>query len=88
VRDPVPLHKPPGLKYPFIGVATDLFAYAVIIPVIPFRLESLGYTDASARTGWLLFAYSGGLAISTPPIACVYNSFTRLNRCQMAKLSS
>ncbi|KAF8592002.1 MFS general substrate transporter [Ramaria rubella] len=51
------------------GVATDLFSYAVIIPVIPFRLEALGYGDASARTGWLLFAYSGGLAVSTPPIA-------------------
>ncbi|KAF8488176.1 major facilitator superfamily domain-containing protein [Gautieria morchelliformis] len=51
------------------GVATDLFSYAVIIPVIPFRLEALGYSDASARTGWLLFAYSGGLAVSTPPIA-------------------
>ena len=60
------------------GVATDLFSYAVIIPVIPFRLEALGYNDASARTGWLLFAYSGGLAVSTPPIACVPVTFSPL----------
>lgn len=60
------------------GVATDLFSYAVIIPVIPFRLEALGYNDASARTGWLLFAYSGGLAVSTPPIACVPITFSPL----------
>ena len=37
----------------------DLLAYSTIIPVIPFQLQRLGYseTSSSALTGWLLFAY-------------------------------
>ncbi|KIJ51850.1 hypothetical protein M422DRAFT_223517 [Sphaerobolus stellatus SS14] len=53
----------------FLGIFTDIFFYAVAIPVVPFRLESLGYKNASALTGWLLFAFSGGLVLSTPPIS-------------------
>ncbi|KAF8528042.1 MFS general substrate transporter [Hysterangium stoloniferum] len=59
------------------GITTDIFSYAIIIPVIPFRLEYLGYTNSSELTGWLLFAYSAGLVLSTPPIAYLserYNS--------------
>ncbi|KAF9470717.1 MFS general substrate transporter [Pholiota conissans] len=36
---------------------------------MPFQLEKLGYTKVSSLAGWLLFAYSAGLAISTIPIA-------------------
>ncbi|TFK57595.1 MFS general substrate transporter [Heliocybe sulcata] len=50
------------------GVCTDLIVYSVVIPVLPFRLEGLGYTGVSALVGYILFAYSGGLVISTPPI--------------------
>ncbi|KAF7967037.1 hypothetical protein HWV62_35996 [Athelia sp. TMB] len=75
-----PSQKPPrGLKWrasPWFvtlivgaGVATDLLIYSIVIPVLPFRLESLGYTKVSSLTGWLLFAYSGGLVLSTIPIA-------------------
>ncbi|CAK5280048.1 unnamed protein product [Mycena citricolor] len=55
------------------GVATDLFVYSSIIPVIPFQLERLGYSTgvASELTGWLLFVFSGGLAAFTIPIAWV-----------------
>ncbi|KAF9535749.1 major facilitator superfamily domain-containing protein [Crepidotus variabilis] len=52
-----------------LGVSVDLLVYSIIIPVIPFQLEKLGYTRVSALTGWLLFCYSGGLVISTIPIA-------------------
>ncbi|KAJ7748535.1 major facilitator superfamily domain-containing protein [Mycena maculata] len=52
-----------------LGVATDLFVYASIIPVMPFQLERLGYHSVSALTGWLLCAFSAGLVLSTIPIA-------------------
>ncbi|KAJ7275547.1 major facilitator superfamily domain-containing protein [Mycena haematopus] len=52
-----------------LGIATDLLVYTIIIPVMPFHLESLGYHSVSALTGWLLFAYSAGLVFSTIPIA-------------------
>ncbi|KAF7306494.1 MFS domain-containing protein [Mycena indigotica] len=52
-----------------IGVATDLVVYSIVVPVVPFQLERLGYHSVSALAGWLLFAYSAGLVIcsySTP----------------------
>ncbi|OCH84423.1 MFS general substrate transporter [Obba rivulosa] len=52
-----------------LGVTTDLLVYSLIVPVIPFQLEHLGYQGVSGLVGWLLFAYSAGLVISTPPIA-------------------
>ncbi|KAJ7456492.1 MFS general substrate transporter [Mycena latifolia] len=52
-----------------LGVATDLVVYSIIIPVMPFQLERLGYHSVSGLTGWLLFCYSAGLVIFTIPIA-------------------
>ncbi|RDB29583.1 putative MFS-type transporter C18.02 [Hypsizygus marmoreus] len=52
-----------------LGVATDLLVYSIIIPVMPFQLQKLGYTGVSALSGWLLFAYSAGLVVATIPIA-------------------
>ncbi|KAI0033742.1 major facilitator superfamily domain-containing protein [Vararia minispora EC-137] len=52
-----------------LGITTDIIVYSILIPVLPFQLQKLGYTGISALVGYLLFAYSGGLAISTPPIA-------------------
>ncbi|KAM5534344.1 hypothetical protein V8D89_011937 [Ganoderma adspersum] len=52
-----------------IGISTDTLVYSMIVPVIPFRLQDLGYSDVSSLVGWLLFAYSAALVISTPPIA-------------------
>ncbi|KAH6917121.1 major facilitator superfamily domain-containing protein [Coprinopsis sp. MPI-PUGE-AT-0042] len=57
------------------GIAIDLLVYSIIIPVIPFQLEALGYSNVSSRTGWLLFAYSGGLLISTIPIAQITEKY-------------
>ncbi|EIN13358.1 major facilitator MFS-1 [Punctularia strigosozonata HHB-11173 SS5] len=51
------------------GVMTDLLVYSIVIPVFPFRLESLGYKHVSGLVSFLLFAFSGGLVVSTPPIA-------------------
>ncbi|GJE87860.1 MFS general substrate transporter [Phanerochaete sordida] len=52
-----------------LGVMTDLLVYTIVIPVLPFQLERLGYSNVSGLVGWLLFAYSAGLVLSTPPIA-------------------
>ncbi|KAL1952322.1 hypothetical protein VTO73DRAFT_1471 [Trametes versicolor] len=52
-----------------IAITTDLLIYSMIVPIIPFRLQSLGYEGVSGLVGWLLFAYSGALVIFTPPIA-------------------
>ena len=40
-----------------LGITTDLLVYSIIIPVMPFQLERLGYHSVSALTGWLLSTY-------------------------------
>ncbi|KJA29368.1 hypothetical protein HYPSUDRAFT_513930 [Hypholoma sublateritium FD-334 SS-4] len=52
-----------------LGITVDLIAYSIVIPVMPFQLERLGYSDVSSHTGWLLFSFSAGLVLSTVPIA-------------------
>ncbi|GAA5908941.1 hypothetical protein JCM6882_004950 [Rhodosporidiobolus microsporus] len=53
------------------GVLVDLSSYAIIVPVIPFRLQELGYDDIGGKTGWLVAAYAGGLIVSSPPAAWI-----------------
>ncbi|KAJ7630485.1 MFS general substrate transporter [Roridomyces roridus] len=52
-----------------LGIATDLFVYSLIIPVIPFQLERLHYQHVSGLTGLLLFANAIGMVIFTVPVA-------------------
>ncbi|EJF58463.1 MFS general substrate transporter [Dichomitus squalens LYAD-421 SS1] len=58
-----------------IGVTTDILVYSMIVPVLPFRLQDLGYADVSGLVGWLLFAYSAAIVISTPFIAYLSERF-------------
>ncbi|KAG6858830.1 hypothetical protein C0995_013596 [Termitomyces sp. Mi166 len=51
------------------GILVDLLVYTIIIPVMPSHLQQLRYHHVSSLTGWLLFAFSAGLVLSTPPIA-------------------
>ncbi|BGP54868.1 hypothetical protein JCM8202_003377 [Rhodotorula sphaerocarpa] len=53
------------------GVLVDLSSYSLAVPVIPFRLQALGYGDIGGKTGWLVSAYAGGLIVSSPVIAVV-----------------
>ncbi|EIN13364.1 MFS general substrate transporter [Punctularia strigosozonata HHB-11173 SS5] len=79
VSQDTPHHRPWGLRWRSsvwfvtavvgVGMMTDLLVYSVVLPVFPFRLEGLGYKHVSDLTGWLLFAFSGGVVVSTPPIA-------------------
>ncbi|PAV22263.1 MFS general substrate transporter [Pyrrhoderma noxium] len=48
------------------GIMTDLLVYSVVIPVIPFQLEALGYSSPSALTAYLLLAYSIALVTFSP----------------------
>ena len=41
----------------------DILIYSLIVPVIPFRLQDLGYDGVSGLVGWLLFAYVCFLAL-------------------------
>lgn len=50
------------------GVAIDMIIYSIIIPVVPFQLEHLGYTGISALSGWLLFAYVSNLLCPSIPL--------------------
>ncbi|THU82496.1 MFS general substrate transporter [Dendrothele bispora CBS 962.96] len=52
-----------------LGLATDMLVYTIIVPVLPFQLQRLGYHGVSGLTGWLLFAFSGGLFAATFPAA-------------------
>ena len=45
-----------------------LLPQQIIVPVLPYRLESLGYTGVSAKTSWLTFAFSIGIFISEQPL--------------------
>ncbi|KAI0090022.1 major facilitator superfamily domain-containing protein [Irpex rosettiformis] len=62
-------------SYTAKGLLVDLMVYTIIVPVLPFRLQDLGYTGISGLTGWLLFAYSGALVIATLPIAAVSEKY-------------
>jgi hypothetical protein len=39
------------------GITTDFLIYSTIIPVMPFHLRDLGYSELSALVGYLLFTY-------------------------------
>ncbi|TEB39101.1 MFS general substrate transporter [Coprinellus micaceus] len=56
------------------GIAIDLLVYSIIIPVIPFQLEQLGYDGVSGLAGWLLFAYTSHIA--TFPIAVLSERYS------------
>ncbi|GAA5986337.1 hypothetical protein JCM10908_003709 [Rhodotorula pacifica] len=59
-----------GLAVGF-GVLVDLSSYSLAVPVIPFRLQALGYDDIGGKTGWLVSAYAGGLIVSSPIVAII-----------------
>jgi predicted MFS family arabinose efflux permease len=40
--------------------------YGLIVPIAPFRLYELGYSNVSSLTGWLISAYAAGLIIGSP----------------------
>lgn len=53
------------------AVLVDLSSYSLVVPVVPFRLQALGYGDVGGKTGWLVSAYAGGLIVSSPVVAVI-----------------
>lgn len=51
------IRPPEAYTRPGTGLFTDLIVYTLIIPVIPYRLETLGYTGIGAKVSWLLVAF-------------------------------
>lgn len=48
------------------AILVDMSSYSLVVPVVPFRLEALGYSDVSGKTGWLVAAYAAGLIAASP----------------------
>ncbi len=48
---------------PESAIQAKLEGKYIITPVLPYRLQSLGYTGISSLTGWLFFSFSGGMCI-------------------------
>ncbi|KAG7100054.1 hypothetical protein E1B28_001839 [Marasmius oreades] len=64
----------------WLGISVDILVYSIIVPVIPFRLEKLGYDNVSSRAGWLLFSYSVGLVLATIPTAMISERYNARQR--------
>ncbi|ODO00821.1 hypothetical protein L198_03148 [Cryptococcus wingfieldii CBS 7118] len=56
-----------------LGTSTDILTYTIVVPVLPYRLQEMGYTNVSGLTAWLLFAYSAGIFVFTFPIAYFFH---------------
>ncbi|ODO12109.1 hypothetical protein I350_00895 [Cryptococcus amylolentus CBS 6273] len=57
------------------GVAIDTLVYAIVVPVLPYRLQSLNYSNISSLTSWLLFAYSAGIFTCTLPVSYFFHRY-------------
>ncbi|BGO97902.1 hypothetical protein RTBOTA2_001392 [Rhodotorula toruloides] len=50
----------------FIGVLVDTAAFSIAAPIIPFRLEQLGYESVGDKVGWIIACFGAGLIAATP----------------------
>jgi len=50
------------------GLLVDMAAYGLMVPVLPFRLESIGYHNIPAKSSYLIAAFALGLIVSSIPI--------------------
>ncbi|WVQ77402.1 hypothetical protein IAR50_007087 [Cryptococcus sp. DSM 104548] len=57
------------------GLTVDMIACSIIVPVLPYRLEELGYSDVSTLTSWLLLAFSAGMLVCTFPVAYLFHKY-------------
>ena len=63
------------------AVLVDLSSYSLAVPVIPFRLQALGYGDIGGKTGWLVSA-------SRVPSSLSSVRSTRIDRSRSSSVSS
>ncbi|GEM11685.1 MFS amine transporter [Rhodotorula toruloides] len=50
----------------FLAVLVDTAAYSIAAPIIPFRLERLGYRNVGSKVGWIIACFGAGLIVATP----------------------
>ncbi|KAA1076079.1 hypothetical protein PGT21_033801 [Puccinia graminis f. sp. tritici] len=50
------------------GLMVDMATYGIMVPVLPFRLESTGYKNVPATSSYLIAAFAFGLIISSIPV--------------------
>ncbi|PLW09643.1 hypothetical protein PCANC_14839 [Puccinia coronata f. sp. avenae] len=50
------------------GLMVDMATYGILVPVLPFRLASVGYTNVPAIASYLIAAFAFGLIVSSVPI--------------------
>ncbi|WWD20223.1 hypothetical protein CI109_104699 [Kwoniella shandongensis] len=58
-----------------LGATTDILTYTIVVPVLPYRLQAMNYTNISSLTSWLLFAYSAGILVCTLPVAWFFHKY-------------
>ncbi|RXK41833.1 hypothetical protein M231_00832 [Tremella mesenterica] len=58
-----------------VGITTDLLAYTIVVPIVPYRLQELHYNNVSTLTSWLLFAYSFGIFFASLPVAYFFHIY-------------
>ncbi|KAI8449186.1 major facilitator superfamily domain-containing protein [Phakopsora pachyrhizi] len=61
----------------FFGLSVDLTTYGVVVTVIPFRLNSLGYNDIPSKSSILVSAYGAGLILSSIPCGILGEVFRK-----------
>lgn len=49
-----------------LTVLVDTAAFSIAAPIIPFRLEELGYNDVGDKVGWIIACFGAGLIAATP----------------------
>ncbi|BGP30281.1 hypothetical protein JCM10296v2_002035 [Rhodotorula toruloides] len=62
----------------FLAVLVDTAAYSIAAPIIPFRLERLGYRNVGSNVGWIIACFGAGLIVATP--VAVYIASKTSNR--------
>ncbi|WVQ72794.1 hypothetical protein IAR50_002354 [Cryptococcus sp. DSM 104548] len=57
------------------GIAIDTLTDAIVVPILPYRLQDLGYHNIASGTGQLLFARSAGTVTFTLPVAYFFHKY-------------
>ncbi|WAR52146.1 hypothetical protein PtB15_1B585 [Puccinia triticina] len=51
------------------GLMVDMASFGLLVPVLPYRLEAIGYAEVAASTSYLIAAFAFGLIVSSIPIS-------------------
>ncbi|TXT14479.1 uncharacterized protein COLE_00672 [Cutaneotrichosporon oleaginosum] len=54
---------------------SDILAYTIVAPILPYRLQDMGLDNIAALTSWLLFGYSAGIFVGTFPTAWFFHKY-------------